>query len=81
MITGGYKNVRTGIYQGVQVPVQSVSKQRYVDATQKKNRPGVSAQQLKSMAKKSRREGLIFVQEWSGPLLGEASSGRSGGLC
>ena len=48
-------------YIRVQVPVQSVGKQRYVDAAQKKNKPGVSTQQLKSMAKRSRRGGgLIF---------------------
>ena len=48
-------------YIRVQVPVQSVGKQRYVDAAQKKNRPGVSTQQLKWMAKRSRRGGgLIF---------------------
>ena len=46
-------------YIRVQVPVQSVGKQRYVDATQ--NRPGISTQQLKSMAKRSRQGGgLIF---------------------
>ena len=44
-------------YIRVQVPVQSVGKQRYVDATQKKNRPGVSTQQLKSMAKRSQGKG------------------------
>ena len=48
-------------YIRVQVPVQSVGKQRYVDAAQKKNRPGVSTQQLKWMAKRSRQGGgLIF---------------------
>ena len=48
-------------YIRVQVPVQSVGKQRYVDAAHKKNRPGVSTQQLKSMAKRSRQGGgLIF---------------------
>ena len=45
----------------VQVLVQLVGKRRYVDAAHKKNRPGVSTQQLKSMAKRSRRGGgLIF---------------------
>ena len=48
-------------YIRVQVPVQLVGKQRYVDAAHKKNRPGVSTQQLKSMAKRSRQGGgLIF---------------------
>ena len=48
-------------YIRVQVPVQLVGKQRYVDAAHKKNRPGVSTQQLKLMAKRSRQGGgLIF---------------------
>ena len=45
-------------YIRVQVPVQSVGKQRYVDAAQKKNKPGVSTQQLKSMAKRSQQVGV-----------------------
>ena len=40
-------------YTRVQVPVQLVGKQRYEDAPHKKNRPGVTIQQLKSMAKRS----------------------------
>ena len=48
-------------YIRVQVPVQLVGKRRYVDAPHKKNSPGVTIQQLKSMAKRSRRGGgLIF---------------------
>ena len=41
-------------YIRVQVPVQLVGKQRYVDAAHKKNRPGVTIQQLKSMVKRRR---------------------------
>ena len=44
-------------YIRVQVPVQLVGKQRYVDATHKNNRPGVSIQQLKLMTKRSQGEG------------------------
>lgn len=44
-------------YIRVQVPVQLVGKQRYVDAAHKNNRPGVSIQQLKSMAKRSQGKG------------------------
>lgn len=39
-------------YTRVQVPVQLVDRQRYVDVTQE-NRPGVVIQQLKLMAKRS----------------------------
>ena len=52
MIIGGYKNVWTGVYQGAgSDPISS--KQRYVDAPHKRNRPGVTMQQLKSMVKRS----------------------------
>ena len=40
-------------YTRVQVLVQLVGKQRYVDFPHKKNRPGVTIQQLKLMAKRS----------------------------
>ena len=49
-------------YTRVQVPVQFVGKERYVDVPHRKNRPGVVViQQLKSMVKRSRGvgEGLI----------------------
>ena len=47
-------------YIRVQVPVQLVGKQRYVNAPYKKNRPGVAIQQLKSMVKRSQGgKGLI----------------------
>ena len=45
----------------MQVPVQLVGKQRYVDAAHKNNRPGVSIQQLKSMAKRSQGEGGLII--------------------
>ena len=45
-------------YTRVQIPVQLVSKQRNVDSPHKKNRPGVTIQQLKSMAKRSRQVGV-----------------------
>ena len=38
-------------YTRVQIPVQLVGKERYVDTKHKKNRPGVTIQQLKWMAK------------------------------
>ena len=41
-----------------EVPVQLVGKQRYVDAPHKKNRPGITIQQLKSIAKRSREVGV-----------------------
>ena len=44
----------------MQVPVQLVGKQRYVDIPYRKNRPGVVIQQLKSMAKRSRGGVLII---------------------
>ena len=37
----------------MQVPVQLVGRQRYVDILHRKNRPGVIIQQLKLMAKRS----------------------------
>ena len=40
-------------YTRVQVPVQLVGRQRYVDVPHRKNRPGVIIQQLKLMAKRS----------------------------
>ena len=51
-------------YTRVQVPVQLVGRQRYVDVPHRKNRPGVVViQQLKSMVKRNRGvgEGLIVV--------------------
>ena len=39
-------------YTRVQIPVQLVRKERYVDTPYKKNRPGVTIQQLKLMAKR-----------------------------
>ena len=48
-------------YTRVQVPVQLVGKQRYVDIPYRKNRPGVVIQQLKSMAKRS-REGVLIIR-------------------
>ena len=45
-------------YIRVQVPVQLVGKRRYVDAPHKKNSPGVTIQQLKSMAKRSQQVGV-----------------------
>ena len=47
-------------YTRVQVPVQLVGRQRYVDVPHWKNRPGVVIQQLKSMAKRNRGGGLII---------------------
>ena len=44
-------------YTRVQIPVQLVRKERYVDTPYKKNRPGVTIQQLKLMAKRSRGRG------------------------
>ena len=41
-----------------EVQVQLVGKQRYVDAPHKKNRPGITMQQLKSIAKRSREVGV-----------------------
>ena len=46
-------------YTRVQVPVQLVGRQRYVDVPHRNNRPGVVIQQLKSMVKRSRGRGLI----------------------
>ena len=43
----------------VQVLVQLVGRQRYVDVPHRKNRPGVIIQQLKSMAK--RRRGRVLI--------------------
>ena len=40
-------------YTRVQVPIQLVGKQRYVDAPHRRNRPGVTMQQLKSMVKRA----------------------------
>lgn len=69
-------------YIRVQVPVQSVGKQRYVDVAHKKNRPGVSTQQLKLMAKRSRwGGGLIFGSRMVRAPAKVANDGRSGGLC
>ena len=48
-------------YTRVQIPVQLVGKERYVDTPYKKNRPGVTLQQLKSMAKRSQQ-----VVGWGG---------------
>ena len=51
-------------YTRVQVPVQFVGKEWYVDVPHRKNRPGVVViHQLKSMVKRSRGvgEGLIVV--------------------
>ena len=39
-------------YTRVQVPVQLIGRQRYVDVTHRKNRPSVVIQQLKLMAKR-----------------------------
>ena len=47
-------------YTRVEVPVQLVGRQRYVDVPHWKNRPGVVIQQLKSMAKRNRGGGLII---------------------
>ena len=44
-------------YTRVQVLIQLVGKQRYVNVPHKKNRPGVTIQQLKLMAKRSRGRG------------------------
>ena len=47
-------------YTRVQVLVQFVGKERYVDVPHRKNRPGVVViQQLKSMVKRSQGEVLI----------------------
>ena len=43
----------------MQVLVQLVGRQRYVDVPHRKNRPGVIIQQLKSMAK--RRRGRVLI--------------------
>ena len=47
-------------YTRVQIPVQLVGKERYVDTPYKKNRPGVTIQQLKSMAKRRQVVGRGF---------------------
>ena len=47
-------------YTRVQIPVQLVRKERYVDTPYKKNRPGVTIQQLKLMAKRRRVGGRGF---------------------
>ena len=47
-------------YTRVQVPVQLVGKQRFVDVPHRKNRPGVVIEQLKSMAKRSQGGVLII---------------------
>ena len=44
----------------MQVLVQLLGRQRYVDVPHRKNRPGVIIQQLKSMAKR-RRGGVLIV--------------------
>ena len=44
-------------YTRVQVLVQLVGKQRYVNVPHKKNRPGVTIQKLKLMAERSRGGG------------------------
>ena len=46
-------------YTRVQILVQLVGRQRYVDVPHRNNRPGVVIQQLKSMVKRSRGRGLI----------------------
>ena len=48
-------------YSRVWVPVQLVGKQTYVDAPHKKNRPGVTIQQMKLMVKRSQQ-----VVGWGG---------------
>ena len=45
-------------YTRVQIPVQLVGKQRYIDAPHKKNRLSVTIQQLKSIAKRSQGMGV-----------------------
>ena len=45
-------------YTRVQIPVQLVGRQRYVDFPHRKNRPGVVTQQLKLMVKRSRGRGV-----------------------
>ena len=47
-------------YTRMQVLVQLLGRQRYVDVPHRKNRPGVIIQQLKSMAKRSRGGVLII---------------------
>ena len=46
-------------YSRVQVLVQLVGRQRYVDVPHRKNRPGIVIQKLKSMVKRSQGGGLI----------------------
>ena len=46
-------------YTRVQVPVQLVGRQRYVDVPHRKYKPGFVIQQLKSMVKRSQEEVLI----------------------
>ena len=46
-------------YTRVQVLVQLVGRQRYVDVPHRKNKPSVVIQKLKSMVKRSRGGGLI----------------------
>ena len=48
-------------YTRVQVLVQLVGKQRSVNTPHKKNRPGVTIQQLKSMAKRSQGWGRGLI--------------------
>ena len=43
-------------YTRVQVPVQLVGRQRYVDVPHRKYKPGFVIQQLKSMVKRSQGE-------------------------
>ena len=47
-------------YTRVQVPVQLVGRERYVDVPHRKNRQGVIIEQLKSMAKRSQGGVLII---------------------
>jgi len=65
-------------YIRVQVLVQLVGKQRYVDAPHRRNRPGVTMQQLKSMVKRSWGGGWGFDRSFKNrdpakvaPMMGE----------